>query len=638
MVQGSSRSAGAAALAAVKERTRPVLMTTCTTIAGLWPLALSTGTENEIWPPFAVVVMGGLTTSSLLTLLVIPMGFVFLNRLDNIFGRLGPWIVIAWLGASAAILIPLFSFDLVTTMTWQIVTGIMVSGVILGIAVLVFRKPQIPEPESSDGPPTLEVKFLGKVYGKPGPVGRTLRLDSRFAERVAARGGKPFIPADAVKPAVTLVILLAGIIYLAIFVNSIMWRLIFSFAGAVMAARILLHIRRMRGRCDNQGRVTSGGVENILASLMPWIVFSLMGFYYYLHPVIQGEKVTLQPLALILIAALIVFVQSGRSTAAKLSKGEINVRLDRGFLRRFRSFWRSMSPRVFGLDLPGKEIEALNNIHFTIRHGMVGILGPNGAGKTTLLRLLAGILEPSVGNIKLGRVSIKDIRRHLARWVGYLPQDFGLPNDLTGREYLEYYGLLYNIGNKNETQERIQHLLNEVGLSDQADKKIGDYSGGMRQRVAVARTLLRLPSIIIVDEPTVGLDPRERIRFRNLLSELSKTRIVLFSTHVVEDVAVACERVIVLSGGKIAFDGEPASLEEGAKGRVWNIHITANEEALLPNNAVIVDRIPEEDGSSFVRVLCQNRPLPGAEETLPTLQDGYLMLTGYTEHKAAAHS
>ena len=167
---------------------------------------------------------------------------------------------------------------------------------------------------------------------------------------------------------------------------------------------------------------------------------------------------------------------------------------------------------------------------------MVGILGPNGAGKTTLLRMLAGILDPSLGTITLGGAPLNKLRKYLARWVGYLPQDFGLPADLTAREYLEYYGLLYEIQPASERRERIQRLLDEVGLGERADEKIGSFSGGMRQRVAVARTLLRLPAVIIVDEPTVGLDPRERIRFRNLLARLAEGRVVLFSTHVVEDV------------------------------------------------------------------------------------------------------
>jgi multidrug efflux pump subunit AcrB len=192
MALKSSRTAGAAAIAAVRERTRPILMTACTTIAGLWPLALVTGRENEIWPPFAVVVMGGLTTSTLLILLVIPVGFVFLNRLDKLFGRLGPWVVMAWLAATTAVMTPLVVFDQITSFTWQIMTSVLVAALFLGLAVLVFRRPELPEPDSDEGPPLVEVRYLRKVYGRPGPIGHAWRVGEHFAERVLALGGKPF--------------------------------------------------------------------------------------------------------------------------------------------------------------------------------------------------------------------------------------------------------------------------------------------------------------------------------------------------------------------------------------------------------------------------------------------------------------
>ena len=217
------------------------------------------------------------------------------------------------------------------------------------------------------------------------------------------------------------------------------------------------------------------------------------------------------------------------------------------------------------------------------------------------------------------------VRKRLARYVGYLPQDAGLPARLTARQYLEYYAALYQI-EASERAERIASLLREVGLDERADEQIGGYSGGMRQRVAVARTLLRLPPIIVVDEPTVGLDPRERVRFRNLLSRLAKDRIVLFSTHVVEDVAVACERVLVLTGGRMVFDGEPAALSREAEGRVWSWTAPGDEEPELPEASVLADRQPEPDGSSRLRVLAADRPDQRAEPVEPTLEDGYLWL------------
>ncbi len=620
---------GAAALAAVRERTRPVLMTACTTIAGLWPLALTTGRANEIWPPFAVVVMGGLAASSLLTLLVIPVGFVFLNRLDRLFGRLGPWIILAWLGITATVMAPLIVFDQITTLTWQVITTVGVGALFLSIAVLVFRKTDLPEPDTTEGPPPVDVRYLGKVYGRPGPVGRAWRLGEHFAESVLALGGKPFLPGDARGPMITLAVLLSGACYLAFFVSSMWWQLVFSFTGAVMASRLLMQIRRLRGKADSLGRALPGGIETLLAFLLPWAVLILLATFYYLLPKMNGHHVRLPLLAVGLTAAAIALVQFGRRTARRLSEGVIPQRINSGFLRRPRGLWRKLAKRIFGLDLPREEVEALKNIHFTAHRGMVGILGPNGAGKTTLLRMLAGILEPSLGTIHLGDVSIKRVQRYLARWIGYLPQDFGLPRGMTGREYLHYYALLYDIGTREEREERIELLLKEVGLSEQADKKIGGYSGGMRQRVAVARTLLRLPSIIIVDEPTVGLDPRERIRFRNLLSQLAKNRVVLFSTHVVEDVAVACDRVIVLAKGKKVFDGEPSQLAHEAEGKVWELRMGPAEAENLPEDALLVDQVPDEDGFSRARILCSRQPLSGAQEVVPNLQDGYLRLVGY---------
>jgi ABC-type multidrug transport system ATPase subunit len=300
-----------------------------------------------------------------------------------------------------------------------------------------------------------------------------------------------------------------------------------------------------------------------------------------------------------------------------------------GRLRHPRRLWRSLSRRLFGFDLPREQVHALSGVNFEAHRGMIGILGPNGAGKTTLLRQLAGILEPSTGRITLGGVPLNQLRRYLARWVGYLPQDFGLPDDLTAREYLDYYALLYEIGPPPERRERVQRLLTEVGLGERADEKIGEYSGGMRQRVAVARTLLRLPPVIIVDEPTVGLDPRERIRFRNLLSRLAEGRVVLFSTHVVEDVAVACERVLVFARGRLVFDESPANLAERAEGRVWELWLPEGDaEALLPQGALIVDQVPGASGEVRSRVLSDAAPHPDARSVLPTAEDGYLWLVG----------
>ncbi|MGD9157517.1 MAG: efflux RND transporter permease subunit, partial [Desulfobacteraceae bacterium] len=376
-VLGNAWSAGAAAIAAVRERSRPVLMTTCTTIAGLWPLAIPTGAENEIWPPFAVVIMGGLVTSGLLILLVIPIGFVFLNRIDRIFGRLGPWITVWWIGATAAIMTPLIMTDQITSMTWQIITTLLVGSVLLGIFVLIFRKPELPTPSADMD---VEVKFLHKTYGRPGPVGRALRAGEHFADRVLARGGKPFLPGDVIQPIITHLVLLAGVSYLAFSLSSTWWRVVFSFVGAVLLARILTLIRKLRGKCDGKGRPDPGGIENLMAFLVPWIVFIFNALIFYVAPVSVGKSPRMPLFPMMLLILIIIFVQTGRKTAKDLAEGRIRERPDLGFVHRLATLWRWLARILFSLDLPREEHTALKNVHFRAEHGMIGILGPNGAG------------------------------------------------------------------------------------------------------------------------------------------------------------------------------------------------------------------------------------------------------------------
>jgi ABC-type multidrug transport system ATPase subunit len=220
---------------------------------------------------------------------------------------------------------------------------------------------------------------------------------------------------------------------------------------------------------------------------------------------------------------------------------------------------------------------------------------------------------------------MRKIQRHLARWVGYLPQDSGLPGNMSPREYLTWYAALYDV-EPAIREDRVDDLLDEVGLEEKSDDRIKALSGGMRQRVAVARTLLRLPPVIIVDEPTIGLDPRERIRFRNLLSRLARDRIVLMSTHVVEDVAVACERVLVIARGGLIYDGATDALAEFASGSVWELRRPATDVLELPAGAVHVEEKPAADGTIVHRILAANAPAADAAAVDASLEDGYMWL------------
>ncbi len=626
-------TAGAAAFASVRERTRPVLMTTATTIAALWPLAISTGRENEIWPPFATVVIGGLVTSSLLTLLVIPVGFILLHRLDRLFGRVGPWLVVGWLAVTVGIMFWLIQSGLIISLFWQVVVSLLVGGGTLALTVVLFRKPERHEPASDAGPPALETRNLRKVYALPGPLRRALAAPRVFAARALAQGAfdpnalsmaRAFSQKEARERLLPAMVMTVAPAALAVRAESGGWRLFFGMLAAACMVGLLRQVRRSRGRLNAVGAVEPGGVENFIAAGVPWAVLGMFACAALL-PQFGGNVAAANVFWPVAGALLLGAWQLTRRSAAAQARGQLRERARGAFLRYPRTIMRRWARRIGGLDLPLEPVEALVGANLRIERGMVGILGPNGAGKTTLLRLLTGILDATRGTITLGGVPLVKVQKVLARWVGYLPQDAGLPAGLSPREYLRYFAALYDLP-PSVRHDRVEYLLREVGLHDRAGDRIGSLSGGMRQRVSVARTLLRLPPIIVVDEPTVGLDPRERIRFRNLLANLARDRIVLFSTHVVEDVAVACERVLVLARGRLLFDGAPGALAEAARGKVWETQASALEAVELPPGAILAEETPLGDGRVTRRVLAERPPDPDARTLEARLEDGYLWL------------
>ena len=626
----SGASAGAAAMAAVRERTRPVLMTSATTVAALWPLALVSGRENELWPPFATVVIGGIVTSTLLTLLVIPVTFILLRRLDALFGRVGPWLVVGWLAATLAAVLSLTLTEVVTSLVWQVVTTLLIGAALLAVTVLLFRRTALPVPQMAAGPPALDVRNLRKVYGLPGPLRRAVLARGEFVKRVLAEGGSlaaagRFDRRDALARFGPALLLVAAPLLLSYYVQGGGWTLILWLVAAAFAARLLTDIRRARGLADATGEVEPGGAEGVLRVVLPWLAVAAFVTWMLVLPRLAGDPVKAAYLWPILAVAALGIGQLARFSAVRQRRGLLDARVRSGWLRYPRTVLRRWARRAAGFDLPAEPVVALHGMDVEIERGMVGILGPNGAGKTTLLRQLAGILDPTRGTIWLGGVPLKAIQRVLARWVGYLPQDAGMPGGLSAREYLSYFAALYDLPPEIRV-ERVASLLDEVGLGDKADDKIRALSGGMRQRVAVARTLLRLPPVIIVDEPTVGLDPRERIRFRNLLGRLAEDRIVLFSTHVVEDVAVACERVLVLAAGRLVFDGKPAALADAAVGKVWQVRSALADEFVLPDGAILAEEAPAADGTVLRRVIAEVPPTPGATALPASLEDGYLVL------------
>ena len=229
--------------------------------------------------------------------------------------------------------------------------------------------------------------------------------------------------------------------------------------------------------------------------------------------------------------------------------------------------------------------------------------------------------------MKINDIDSSEKREELQGVIGYLPQEFGLYENMTPYEFLDYIAILKKIYHKQERERIVNYALGAVHLEESRDRRIGTFSGGMKQRVGVAMTLLNLPRILVVDEPTAGLDPRERIRFRNLLVELSKERIVIFSTHIIEDISSSCNKVAVLDKGGLYYLGVPQEMTRVAEGKVWQFHLDPSEFNSLRSSLWIVYHMRSED-KIRVRCLAENAPYPGAEQVLPTLEDAYLWLLG----------
>jgi ABC-2 type transport system ATP-binding protein len=268
---------------------------------------------------------------------------------------------------------------------------------------------------------------------------------------------------------------------------------------------------------------------------------------------------------------------------------------------------------------------ALDGLDLVVPTGMFGLLGANGAGKTTLMRILAGLVRPTKGRVVVGGHDLATAagRTEVQRSLGYLPQDLGVYPDLTARQFLDYVALLKGMDDAPGRRRRIAELLEVVALTGDADRKLRGFSGGMRQRVGIAQALLADPKLLIVDEPTAGLDPEERIRFRTLLSRFAGHRTVLLSTHIVDDIAQTCREVAVLAKGRLMFRGTVDELTGRARGRVWSV-VT---DGPAPDDGTVVSALPHEAGMRY-RIVAAARPDPRAEQVEPGLEDGYLALTG----------
>jgi ABC-2 type transport system ATP-binding protein len=267
-------------------------------------------------------------------------------------------------------------------------------------------------------------------------------------------------------------------------------------------------------------------------------------------------------------------------------------------------------------------VRALNDVSLTIPPGMFGLLGPNGAGKSTLMRMIATLQEPDEGSILLGNIDVLRQKDEVRKTLGYLPQEFGVYPKVSAEALLDHFALLKGIGERRARAEVVEALLRQTNLWEVRKQKLGGYSGGMKQRFGVAVALLGNPKLLIVDEPTAGLDPAERVRFLNLLSEIGENSVVLLSTHIVDDVSELCTRMAIIDRGEILLEAEPLRAVADLRGRVWRRVLSKDGlPALEREHAVISTKLLA--GRTVARVYADTSPGSGFEPAEPDLEDVY---------------
>lgn len=279
--------------------------------------------------------------------------------------------------------------------------------------------------------------------------------------------------------------------------------------------------------------------------------------------------------------------------------------------------------KIKGLNKSYRKIQVLKDVDLQIDTGLFGLLGPNGAGKTTLMKVLSTTLPWNDGQVTIYDYDLLKEGDKVRELLGYLPQHFHAPSQFTGREFLHYVGSMKGVTDKNERTEQVDRLLAEVNLQPQADKKVKSYSGGMIRRLGIAQALLGNPKLIILDEPTAGLDPSERIRFRNVIEKLSKNYTIILSTHIISDIESSCEKVAVLNNGQVLFQGTTGALAEVAIDFVWELSVPYSEyDDIEKEHALISSR--REKGNVVFRLIANGSPDVRAIAVQPTIEDGYM--------------
>jgi multidrug efflux pump subunit AcrB/ABC-type multidrug transport system ATPase subunit len=593
-------------------RLRPILITAITTIIAMLPLALGKSEYvGIIGAPFAITVIGGLAFSTLLTLVFIPTFYLGLHNALQWFRQLPLWLRLLQysLFVAGGVLI---WFE-INAVIWQIISLILLVTVVPALVWFVLNSMRkasetIIEP---DEPIVIRIQNLVKIYDRPARFIREWRGGIQLREHFnEARTYKSF--SDLSELAWKLP-LLAFMVYMAMFyIEKNVWILLMHLIIFFAAYDILSVLAKWLN-----GRNIFGRFSKMFLKIWHWTYPLAAAFHLYR----EGMSIAL----LIIVLLIVYFLLAVNFISLKIYKEKINVNRLSG---RFRNFRRILYSFVLSIPLFGKKsipFTALSGISLEIGNGMYGLLGPNGAGKSTLMRAICGINNQSYGKVWFNNIDADLKREELQGLIGYLPQDFGMYENMTAWDYLQYQSILKKISNIEQRDKRVAQVLKSVHMWENRNKKIASFSGGMKQRIGIAQVLLHLPRVLVVDEPTAGLDPRERIRFRNLLVELSRERIVIFSTHIIEDIASSCNRLAVLRRGEVQYVGSPRNMTEEAKGKVWHLLVHESEFEKYTQKFHVAHHMKEGENVKL-RIVSAQAPHEQAVAINPNLEDAYLWL------------
>jgi len=606
-----------ALMTAARGRVRPILITAVTTVLGMLPVALGKSEYvSMIGAPFAITVIGGLSLATLLTLVLIPTVSYGLAASLDWWRGLRPRLKLLQIGLTAAG--GAFIFTRIDAFLWQCAYLLVL---LFGVPACTYFIQASLRHSRADvlgpgAPVRISIRNVTKLYDDFG----------RFVKEWRKGRAERLFPAETPRErrvrrfqALLWQAPLTGFFFYFTYLHvaSEVWIFILAvlfYLWALGLVRFWLGLRAFHPAPKVRAR----------AARLALVLFSWgapLGSLLWLH----GRWRRWGPVAVVGVlwyAAILVY-----RTSRRLYGRKVNLDALTGRFRKIRRGFFRIVQRIPVIGRQRVPFQALDRISLDIGSGMFGLVGPNGSGKTTLMRIICGILPANRGKIYFNGLDLARNREELQSLIGYLPQEFGAYENMTARRFLDYQALLKGIWDRAKREAAVAGALKAVHLEERRDDRIKTYSGGMKQRLGIAQTLLHLPRILVVDEPTAGLDPNERIRFRNMLSELARDRIVIFSTHIIEDISSSCNRMAVLLRGRVRFAGTPAELVDLTRGSVWQAHVDDAAFEELRRTFKVIHHM--RDGERIrVRILSPVRPVGSAVEVVPNLEDSYMRLLG----------